>query len=109
MPPTSGTLSPKRRSRRASNRPTGVPSATASAVLTAVVHRLSVIACRAAWRTGSLSSDIAFVTAATALMSPNADRLTAQRYDVSKGYIFIGKYKIGDAHNRLPQHQCQNQ
>ncbi len=39
------------------------------------------------------------VTAATALMSPNADRLTAQTYDVSKGYIFIGKYKIGDAHN----------
>lgn len=39
------------------------------------------------------------VTAATALMSPNADRLTAQKYDVSKGYIHIGKYKIGDAHN----------
>jgi cell division protein FtsI (penicillin-binding protein 3) len=38
------------------------------------------------------------VTAATALESPDAARLTAQQFDVRKGFITIGKYKIGDAH-----------
>ncbi len=36
------------------------------------------------------------VTAATALESPNAARLTTQQYDVSRGFIQIGKYKIAD-------------
>lgn len=39
------------------------------------------------------------VVMATALESPNAAELVARRYDVSSGFITIGKYKIRDAHN----------
>jgi len=43
-------------------------------------------------------SSFKLVTCAAALESPDAERLTRQTYDVSSGFIEIGKYKIHDAH-----------
>jgi cell division protein FtsI (penicillin-binding protein 3) len=43
-------------------------------------------------------SSFKLVICAAALESPEADRLTRQAYDVSSGFIEIGKYKIHDAH-----------
>jgi cell division protein FtsI/penicillin-binding protein 2 len=43
-------------------------------------------------------SSFKLVTCAAALESPDADRLTRQTFDVSSGYVEIGKYKIHDAH-----------
>ncbi len=43
-------------------------------------------------------SSFKIVVCAAALESPNADRLTRQSYDVSAGFIQIGKWKIKDVH-----------
>jgi cell division protein FtsI/penicillin-binding protein 2 len=43
-------------------------------------------------------SSFKLVIAAAALESPNAKRLLAQHYDVSAGFIQIGKYRIKDVH-----------
>jgi len=43
-------------------------------------------------------SSFKIVVCATALESPDADRLTRETFDVSSGFIQIGKYKIHDAH-----------
>jgi cell division protein FtsI/penicillin-binding protein 2 len=43
-------------------------------------------------------SSFKLVICAAALESPEADRLTRQTYDVSSGFIEIGKYKIHDTH-----------
>ncbi len=43
-------------------------------------------------------SSFKLVTCAAALESPEAERLTRQTYDVSSGFLEIGKYKIHDAH-----------
>ncbi|MFO7675888.1 MAG: penicillin-binding protein 2 [bacterium] len=44
-------------------------------------------------------SSFKIVVAATALESERAAELTARSYDVSAGYIQIGKYRINDVHN----------
>ena len=43
-------------------------------------------------------SSFKLVVCAAALESPDADRLTHETFDVSSGYVEIGKYKIHDAH-----------
>jgi cell division protein FtsI/penicillin-binding protein 2 len=43
-------------------------------------------------------SSFKLVVCAAALESPDADRLTRQTFDVSSGFLEIGKYKIHDAH-----------
>jgi cell division protein FtsI/penicillin-binding protein 2 len=43
-------------------------------------------------------SSFKLVTCAAALESPGADRLTRQTFDVSSGFVEIGKYKIRDVH-----------
>jgi cell division protein FtsI (penicillin-binding protein 3) len=43
-------------------------------------------------------SSFKLVTCAAALESPDAARLTHETFDVSSGFIEIGKYKIHDAH-----------
>jgi cell division protein FtsI/penicillin-binding protein 2 len=43
-------------------------------------------------------SSFKLVVCAAALESPDADRLMHETFDVSSGYIEIGKYKIHDAH-----------
>ncbi len=43
-------------------------------------------------------SSFKLVVCAAALASPDAERLTRQTFDVSSGFIQIGKYKIHDAH-----------
>jgi cell division protein FtsI/penicillin-binding protein 2 len=43
-------------------------------------------------------SSFKLVTCAAALESPDADRLTHETFDVSSGFIEIGKYKIHDVH-----------
>jgi cell division protein FtsI/penicillin-binding protein 2 len=43
-------------------------------------------------------SSFKLVTCAAALESPEADRLTRQTFDVSSGFVQIGKYKIHDPH-----------
>jgi cell division protein FtsI (penicillin-binding protein 3) len=44
-------------------------------------------------------SSFKLVICAAALESPNAARLTSQTYDVSAGFIQVGKYRIHDVHN----------
>jgi cell division protein FtsI (penicillin-binding protein 3) len=44
-------------------------------------------------------SSFKLVICAAALESPDADRLTHQAFDVSSGFVEIGKYKIHDVHN----------
>jgi len=44
-------------------------------------------------------SSFKLVVCAAALESPDSARLTRQTFDVSSGFIQIGKYKIHDAHN----------
>jgi cell division protein FtsI/penicillin-binding protein 2 len=43
-------------------------------------------------------SSFKLVVCAAALESPDADRLTHQAFDVSSGFVQIGKYKIHDVH-----------
>lgn len=43
-------------------------------------------------------SSFKLVVCAAALESPDADRLTQETFDVSSGFVEIGKYKIHDAH-----------
>jgi cell division protein FtsI (penicillin-binding protein 3) len=43
-------------------------------------------------------SSFKLVTCAAALESPDAARLTRQTFDVSSGFVEIGKYKINDVH-----------
>jgi len=43
-------------------------------------------------------SSFKLVVCAAALESPGADRLTRQTFDVSSGFLEIGKYKIHDVH-----------
>lgn len=43
-------------------------------------------------------SSFKLVICAAALESPDADRLTRQTFDVSSGFVEIGKYKIHDVH-----------
>jgi len=43
-------------------------------------------------------SSFKLVVCAAALESPDADRLTRERFDVSSGFVQIGKYKIHDVH-----------
>ncbi len=43
-------------------------------------------------------SSFKLVVCAAALESPDADRLTRQTFDVSSGFLEIGKYKIHDVH-----------
>jgi cell division protein FtsI/penicillin-binding protein 2 len=43
-------------------------------------------------------SSFKLVVCAAALESPDADRLTHETFDVSSGYVEIGKYKIHDVH-----------
>jgi cell division protein FtsI/penicillin-binding protein 2 len=44
-------------------------------------------------------SSFKLVICAAALESPDSARLTRQTYDVSSGFVEIGKYKIHDVHN----------